>query len=147
MVIYAQIPSELARECSKSKRRRESVTKEENEEAVVESLGMQKCSGKFLEGPGPTYSLVGRALKTQGLEWPEMLAPNLSICGLCWALETPPGPLILSSAGLRVQNFPPHLVSAMGPQESVSPLKQNERLDYYEGIGYYIFEPHSAALR
>lgn len=123
------------------------MTKKENEEAVVESQGMQKCSGKFLEGPGPTYSLADRALKAEGLEGPQMLAPSLSLCGLCWALETPPGPLTLSSAGLRVQNFPPHLVSAMGPQESGSPLKQNERLDYYEGIGYYIFEPHPTALR
>lgn len=54
---------------------------------------------------------------------------------------------VFVSTGLRVQNFLPHLVSAMGPQESGSPLKQNERLDYYEGIGYYIFEPHPTALR
>lgn len=135
LVIYTQIPSELPRECSKSKRRRESVTKEENVEAVAESLGMQKCSGKFLEGPGTTYSLVSRALKAQELEEPQMLAPNLSLCGLCWALEIPPRPSSLSSAGLRVQNFPPHLVSAMGPRN------QMKGFDYYEGIRYYIFEP------
>lgn len=70
-----------------------------------------------------------------------MLAPSLSLGGLSWVLETPPGPSSLASAGLRVQNFLPNLDFAVSPQESGSPLKQNGRLDYHEGTEYYIFEP------
>lgn len=95
----------VPKECSKSKRRRESVSKEGNRsreqcrEGYAEGLGMQNCSRKLPEGPGPTHSLVGRVPKARGPEGSQMLTTVLSLCGLSWALKMPPGPSSLDSAG------------------------------------------------
>lgn len=50
-------------------------------EDQAKGLGVQKCYGKFPEGPGPTHSLVGRMPKAQGPERPQMLATFLNFCG------------------------------------------------------------------
>lgn len=68
--------------------------------------------------------------RLRGQRSPRCLATSPSLCGLSWALEMPPRPSSLVSAGFEVQNFLPHLVSAIGPQESESTLNQNGRLDY-----------------
>lgn len=105
-------------------------------EGYAEGLGMQNCSRKLPEGPGPTHSLAGRVPKARDPEGSQMLTTGLSLCGLSC-------PEDVSWAFLfGLCRFWPHLISAMGPQESGSSLKQNGMLDYYESTGHFILEPH-----